>query len=552
MATSASAIPGPTTARLVEPCDADALERRHDAPHRAEQSDERRDARRRREERHARLELGHLHRRRAKQRPVDRVEALEGWTSGGRPLAWPASGLLAGAQLGIELRVAGLEQPDERTGRRACGRRPALPRTCCSCGRCRGRWTVCRCGAAELPDLVENDRPTTSRKRAAGWPERSGRPDRACGDEVDDVGVDFAGPSCRRPALRVQRKGVVSRRAQTSPPLRRMARRWDSAGSGKRNTRPMRCQTSDKMELPASDASRASLPPSAIWPSSTASSSSSSRASTSSPARPARGSRSSSARSACSSADAPRPTSSGRRGHGGGRGDLRDARRRAKSSSAARSRRRAAAARSSTARSTTSAALRELAAALVDLHGQHEHQVLLDPGGAPRSARRVRRRRRRARAASRRAFARWQQVRAERERLLTRRAREGVARGVPRRSSSPRSSASRRKPGEDEELTAARQVLANADRLQRLCAEAYDGAVRRGPGGAAGARQRLEKRRRSRRPRRALRPIPRGADGGEIAARGSRVLPALVLVGASTRRRRGCRRSRTAWRSSSV
>jgi DNA repair protein RecN (Recombination protein N) len=30
------------------------------------------------------------------------------------------------------------------------------------------------------------------------------------------------------------------------------------------------------------------------------------------------------------------------------------------------------------------------------------------------------------------------------------------------------------KPGEDEELAATRQVLANADRLQRLCAEAYD------------------------------------------------------------------------------
>src|SRR5690606_7173878 len=29
------------------------------------------------------------------------------------------------------------------------------------------------------------------------------------------------------------------------------------------------------------------------------------------------------------------------------------------------------------------------------------------------------------------------------------------------------------KPGEDDELTATRQVLANADKLQRLCAEAY-------------------------------------------------------------------------------
>ena len=31
------------------------------------------------------------------------------------------------------------------------------------------------------------------------------------------------------------------------------------------------------------------------------------------------------------------------------------------------------------------------------------------------------------------------------------------------------------KPGEDEELSTCRQVLANAERLQRLCAEAYTG-----------------------------------------------------------------------------
>ncbi len=39
----------------------------------------------------------------------------------------------------------------------------------------------------------------------------------------------------------------------------------------------------------------------------------------------------------------------------------------------------------------TTTALRELGATLVDLHGQHEHQTLLDPARARRAARRVRR-----------------------------------------------------------------------------------------------------------------------------------------------------------------
>ena len=64
----------------------------------------------------------------------------------------------------------------------------------------------------------------------------------------------------------------------------------------------------------------------------------------------------------------------------------------------------------------TSAALREMTAALVDLHGQHEHQVLLDPsthldlldefaGLTP------------DRAAVAYAFGQWQQLRDVRERL---------------------------------------------------------------------------------------------------------------------------------------
>jgi DNA repair protein RecN (Recombination protein N) len=120
---------------------------------------------------------------------------------------------------------------------------------------------------------------------------------------------------------------------------------------------------------------------------------------------------------------------------------------------------------------TSSAALRDLAAPLVDLHGQHEHQVLLDPTAhldlldefAGHSS---------ARPALAEAFAAWQRVKAERERLVTGE-REKAARSefisfqlqeIDRVA--PRS-------GEDEELNSLRQVLANADKLQRLCGEAY-------------------------------------------------------------------------------
>ncbi len=120
----------------------------------------------------------------------------------------------------------------------------------------------------------------------------------------------------------------------------------------------------------------------------------------------------------------------------------------------------------------TSATLRDTCGDLVDLHGQHEHQLLLDPAahldlldefagaGAERG-----------RVAA--AFARWQQIRAERDRLLTGE-REKAARTeflAFQLSEIDRASA---RPGEDEELAATRMVLANADRLQRLCAEAYD------------------------------------------------------------------------------
>jgi DNA repair protein RecN (Recombination protein N) len=119
----------------------------------------------------------------------------------------------------------------------------------------------------------------------------------------------------------------------------------------------------------------------------------------------------------------------------------------------------------------TSVTLRELAARLVDLHGQHEHQRLLDPSAhldlldAFASVQH-------AREDVRQAFIRWQRLRDERDRLAAGE-RDSARRadflefqlGEIRRVAP--------KPGEDDELAATRQVLANADRLQRLCAEAY-------------------------------------------------------------------------------
>jgi DNA repair protein RecN (Recombination protein N) len=120
----------------------------------------------------------------------------------------------------------------------------------------------------------------------------------------------------------------------------------------------------------------------------------------------------------------------------------------------------------------TSAALREACAGLVDLHGQHEHQVLLDPAahldlldeyaglGDER----------RAVAGT---FAEWQRLRDARDRLrASEREKASRAEFLAFQLSDIDRVAPR--PGEDDELAATRRVLANADRLQRLCGEAYD------------------------------------------------------------------------------
>jgi DNA repair protein RecN (Recombination protein N) len=121
---------------------------------------------------------------------------------------------------------------------------------------------------------------------------------------------------------------------------------------------------------------------------------------------------------------------------------------------------------------TTSTVLRDTGRALVDLHGQHEHQVLLDPAshldlldeyaGAAGD---------RARVAS--AFARYRQIEAERERLRGQE-RDTASRLDFLRFQLGEIERAAPKAGEDDELAAARQVLGNAGKLQGLCAEAYE------------------------------------------------------------------------------
>jgi DNA repair protein RecN (Recombination protein N) len=119
----------------------------------------------------------------------------------------------------------------------------------------------------------------------------------------------------------------------------------------------------------------------------------------------------------------------------------------------------------------TSAALREAAGSLVDLHGQHEHQVLLDPSshldlldeyaGLTASREGVSSR-----------FHDWQCVRDERARLAASEEQKASrAEFVTFQLAEIEKAAPH--PGEDEALAATRHVLANADRLQRLSDEAY-------------------------------------------------------------------------------
>src|SRR5204862_1809192 len=120
---------------------------------------------------------------------------------------------------------------------------------------------------------------------------------------------------------------------------------------------------------------------------------------------------------------------------------------------------------------STAAALKDLAAGLIELHGQHEHQTLLDPDthlplldaygdlgalAAPVASAFD------AMRASAEELARVRAAAADRESRLDLLAFQlaELDRAAPTA-------------GEDDELAAVRQVLANAERVERLCAESY-------------------------------------------------------------------------------
>lgn len=120
---------------------------------------------------------------------------------------------------------------------------------------------------------------------------------------------------------------------------------------------------------------------------------------------------------------------------------------------------------------TTAGALKELSAKLIELHGQHEHQTLLDPtthlplldsfaGLDP------------ARTEVGLAFERLQAANAEVSRV-TRTLADRDARQELASFQLAELDKADLKAGEDEDLTATKHVLASAERVQRLCTESY-------------------------------------------------------------------------------
>ena len=119
----------------------------------------------------------------------------------------------------------------------------------------------------------------------------------------------------------------------------------------------------------------------------------------------------------------------------------------------------------------TAGALRDLSRRLVEIHGQHEHQTLLDPvshvplldsfADLGDLAERV--------------SSSWRTMRQLREQLDRSRmdGREKAARLELLSFQLSEIEKARPLAGEDEELAASKQVLANAERVQRLCEESY-------------------------------------------------------------------------------
>src|SRR5690349_5993037 len=119
----------------------------------------------------------------------------------------------------------------------------------------------------------------------------------------------------------------------------------------------------------------------------------------------------------------------------------------------------------------TAGALKELSSRLIELHGQHEHQTLLDPGThLPVLDAFGRHEELLSRASA--AFSAFRQASEELERARVA-ARDRTARQELATFQLAELDRAGIRPNEDDELSATRQVLASAERVERLCAESY-------------------------------------------------------------------------------
>jgi DNA repair protein RecN (Recombination protein N) len=119
----------------------------------------------------------------------------------------------------------------------------------------------------------------------------------------------------------------------------------------------------------------------------------------------------------------------------------------------------------------TAAALGDETTPLVELHGQHEHQTLLDPqshlrlldefAGLATSCEQTGH-----------AFREWKRLQSELD-AFQMDEREKASRLDLLRFQAVELDKARLRPGEDDELETTRRVLGSADKLQRLCGEAY-------------------------------------------------------------------------------
>jgi DNA repair protein RecN (Recombination protein N) len=121
----------------------------------------------------------------------------------------------------------------------------------------------------------------------------------------------------------------------------------------------------------------------------------------------------------------------------------------------------------------TTAMLKEICEGLVDLHGQHDQQALLDPGshlGVLDVYANVTSLSQLVEG----AFSQWRALTSERQRLLMDEQQKVARLELAGFHLAEIEKAAPGAPTEDEDLAVERQLLANADKLARLCAEAYE------------------------------------------------------------------------------